>query len=96
MIHNKTSTGCGLPICQESCQESLQHQPECEAFQGAENCKQLSMALLDDIPSLLDVIMIIRCLNLRQSDNDEWFKFNQLQGRRALVLQKNMCFRFCS
>jgi len=75
-----TCPRCGLPICQESCQESLQHQPECEAFQGAENCKQLSMALLDDIPSLLDVIMIIRCLNLRQSDNDEWFKFNQLQA----------------
>ena len=42
--------------------------------------RQLSLTLLDDIPSLLDVIMILRCLNLRQRPDDEWFKLNQLQS----------------
>ena len=71
---------CGLFLCQESCQDSLQHQPECQAFQAIESGKDLSLSMLDDIPSLLDIIMIVRCINLRQSSNDEWFKLNQLQA----------------
>ena len=38
------------------------------------------MDLLDDIPTLLDMVMIIRCLYLRDAPNDEWFKLNQLQA----------------
>ena len=38
------------------------------------------MELLEDIPTLLDIIMILRCLNLRNGSNDEWFKLNQLQS----------------
>ena len=38
------------------------------------------MELLEDVPTLLDIVMILRCLNLRNGTNDEWFKLNQLQA----------------
>jgi hypothetical protein len=73
---------CGLPLCDQGCQDSKQHKSECTAFnsKGQAEGRALSLRLLDDIPTLLDVIMIIRCLSLRQGGNDEWFKLNQLQS----------------
>ena len=72
--------GCGLPLCSEDCQKQPQHQPECAAFRslGSEAGRNLSMSLLSDIPTLHDVVMILRCLNLRQAPDDEWFKLNQV------------------
>ena len=71
---------CGLPLCGEQCQQSLPHRAECQAFQSLANGRQLSLELLSDIPTLLDIILILRCLSLRDAPNDEWFKLNQLQA----------------
>ena len=72
--------GCGLPLCTENCQKQPQHQPECAAFRslGLEAGRNLSMSLLSDTPTLHDAVMILRCLNLRQAPDDEWFKLNQV------------------
>ena len=72
--------GCGLPLCSEDCQKQPQHQPECAAFRslGSEAGRNLSMSLLSDIPTLHDVVMILRCLNLREAPDDEWFRLNQV------------------
>lgn len=72
--------GCGLPLCTENCQKQPQHQPECAAFRslGSEAGRNLSMSLLSDTPTLHDAVMILRCLNLRQAPDDEWFKLNQV------------------
>lgn len=70
-------------MCSESCQDSARHLPECTAIHtlGREAGRNLSLTLLgDSIPNLMDVIMILRCLWLRNSSNDEWFKLNQLQA----------------
>ena len=74
---------CGLPLCSANCQFSPQHEPECQALGslGVERGRQVSLELLDDLPTLLDIVMILRCLALKhQCDNDEWFKLNQLQS----------------
>lgn len=73
---------CGLPLCSAECEQSSAHEPECQAFQslGQERGRQVTMELLEDIPTLLDIIMILRCLGLKSKTNDEWFKLNQLQS----------------
>ena len=73
---------CGLPLCSEACQASPAHQPECLAFRslGHEAGRNLTLCLINELPTLLDMILLLRCLNLRTVDDDHWFRLNQLQA----------------
>ena len=72
---------CGLPLCGEECQEKAQHKAECSAFQilGPTRGREVSLELLDNIPLLLDTVLILRSLALRSRSDESWFQLNQLQ-----------------
>ena len=75
---------CGLPLCNNvECQESEQHQAECKTLcsllpngQG----RKISMELLNDIALLNEVVLILRCLSLRDVNVSGWLNFTSLQS----------------
>ena len=75
---------CGLPLCNnESCQDSEQHQPECNflcsVLPNGEG-RKITMDLLNDIPLLHEVVLVLRCLRLRDTNVFGWLNFTSLQS----------------
>ena len=75
---------CGLPLCNnEGCQESEQHQAECKTLcsllPNGEG-RKISMELLNDIAMLNEVVLILRCLRLRDNNVSGWLNFTSLQS----------------
>lgn len=80
----KSCDKCGLPLCNnEGCQESEQHQAECKTLcsllPNGEG-RKISMELLNDIPLLNEVVLILRCLGLRDNNVSGWLNFTSLQS----------------
>jgi len=73
---------CGLPLCSVECREKDQHKPECCAFQslGHREGRDLSISLLDDIPFLNEIVIVLRCLSLRQTDFCKWLALTELES----------------
>ena len=66
-----------------ACQEREQHQPECKSLcslsppgQG----RNVSMLLLNDIALLHEVVLLLRCLSLRDSNVSGWLNLTSLQS----------------
>ena len=67
----------------EQCQESAQHRPECTVLSSLlpnGEGRKISMELLNDIPLLHEVILVLRCLSLREKDVVGWLNFTSLQS----------------
>ena len=71
----------------ESCQEAEQHQPECKSLYSVlpnGEGRKVSMSLLSDIALLNEVVLVLRCLNLRESNVSGWLNFTSLQSHLGM------------
>ena len=79
---------CGLPLCNnEDCQEAEQHQPECKILQSIGphgEGRSVSMELLSDIALLHEVVLVLRCLSLRDKNVSGWLNFTSLQSHLGM------------
>lgn len=66
---------CKWPMCGEDCTNSSRHKPECY-FLFQSGCRINAC----DTDSLYDVIMVLRCLYLRDTDQESWVSLCSLQS----------------
>ncbi|XP_023336991.1 protein msta [Eurytemora carolleeae] len=66
---------CKWPLCGEECSNSPRHKPECY-FLFQSGCRVNAC----DTDSLYDVIMVLRCLYLRDTDQEAWVSLCSLQS----------------
>ena len=73
---------CGLPVCgrseEKGCEKTAQHRAECQAIRKVGRSR--SLALLDDSALLHDVVLVLRCIDLKESDPEGWEELLQLEG----------------
>ena len=84
---------CGLPLCNnKSCEESLQHQPECKMLNSLPmyEGRKISMELLQDIAFLNEVVLVLRCLSLRETNMMGWLNFTSLQSHLEMRVETEL------
>ncbi|CAB4060244.1 SMYD [Lepeophtheirus salmonis] len=67
---------CGLPLCGQCDESELNlHKPECHALSSSsKRGKRTSLALLDNVSLLFEVVLVLRCLHLRDIP-ENWSHF---------------------
>ena len=73
-------------MCSDECQVAEQHLPECRAFQsmGVRGGRDLTLTLLDQPEFLHEIILVLRCLALRQSDTMKWMNLMELESHMEM------------